>query len=572
MADAMADLIRRDDRGREPGRSSTASAVPVFRDDAETAGLHFIYENDPTPRCRLPETMGGGVGLLDYDGDGLLDVYAVQGGKLPDEPEPTAVAQGDRLFRNRGDGTFADVTAASGLSAMRGGYGHGVAVGDVDNDGHPDVLVTRWRSYALYRNRGDGTFADVTESWGLGGGRDWPTSSAFADLDGDGDLDLYVCHYADWDPRHSNPCPHPDDPRKFIYCGPRVFAAMPDHVFRNDGGRFVDVSEQSGVRAADREGRGLGVVAAHLDDDDRIDLFVANDMSANFLFANRGGFRFEETAAESGVATNADGGYLAGMGVACGDLDGDGRPDLVVTNFYGESTTFYQNLGGGQFVDRTAAVGLSAPSRYLLGFGIAFLDADNDGRLDLATANGHVNDMRPNVPFAMPAQLLMGTPSGRLVDVSRQAGAPWQVPRPGRGLAVGDLDNDGRTDLMLVAEGQPLAYFHNRGPAGHFVTFQLEGAAPGSNRDAVGARLTLTASGHRQVAQRVGGSSFLSAVNGRLHFGLGEATRIESIEVRWPSGHVDRHADLEADTAYLLREGRPRAGLLRGWRRPPSAP
>jgi tetratricopeptide (TPR) repeat protein len=566
LADAMADLIQRDDRGREPGRSLTASAVPVFLDDASTAGLRFTYENDRTPLCRLPETMGGGVGLLDYDGDGLLDVYVVQGGKLPDESEPPAAPQGDRLFRNRGDGTFADVTAAAGLSAMPGGYGHGVTVGDIDNDGRPDLFVARWRSYALYRNRGDGTFADATAAWGLGGGRDWPTSAAFADLDGDGDLDLYVCHYVDWDPEHSAPCPHPDNPRKFTYCGPRGFVAMPDHVFRNDGGRFVDVSEQSGVRAADREGRGLGVVAAHLDDDDRIDLFVANDMSANFLFGNRGGFHFVETGAESGVAASAEGGYQAGMGVACGDLDGDGRLDLAVTNFFGESTTFYQNLGGGQFIDRTAAVGLAAPSRYLLGFGVAFFDADNDGRLDLATANGHVNDLRPNVPFAMPAQLLLGSPSGRLVDVSGRAGSVWEVPRLGRGLAVGDLDNDGLPDLVIVAEGQPLAYFHNRGPAGHFATFQLEGAAPGSNRDAVGARLTITASGHRQVAQRVGGSSFLSANDGRLHFGLGQATRLETIEVRWPSGHVDRYADLEADTGYLLREGQPQAGLLSGWR------
>ncbi|MGP0063923.1 MAG: FG-GAP-like repeat-containing protein [Isosphaeraceae bacterium] len=572
LADAMADLIRRDDRGRSAAQSSTEPAVPVFRDDAPAAGLRFTYENDPTPRCRLPETMGGGVGLLDYDGDGRLDVYAVQGGKLPDEPEPSPAPMGDRLFRNRGDGTFDDVTATAGLSAMRGGYGHGVAVGDIDNDGHPDLLVTRWRSYALYRNRGDGTFADVTEAWGLGGSRDWPTSSAFADLDGDGDLDLYVCHYADWDPRHSAPCPHPDDPRRFTYCGPRVFAAMPDHVFRNEGGRFVDVSDRAGIRGADRDGRGLGVVAAHLDDDDRIDLFVANDMSANFLFANRGGLRFEETGAESGVATNADGGYLAGMGVACGDLDGDGRPDLVVTNFYGESTTFYQNLGGGQFVDRTAAIGLGAASRYLLGFGVAFLDADNDGRLDLATANGHVNDLRPNVPFVMPASLMMGSPSGRLVDVSRRAGAAWEVPRLGRGLALGDLDNDGRLDLVIVAEGQPMAYFHNQGPAGHFVTFQLEGTAPGSNRDAVGARLSLTASGHRQVSQRVGGSSFLSANDGRLHFGLGTATRIETIEVRWPSGHVDRYDGLEADTGYYLREGQPQAAPLRGWQRTVSPP
>ncbi len=289
--------------------------------------------------------MGGGVGLIDYDGDGWLDVYAVQGGRLPDEPEPPASPQRDRLFRNRGDGTFEDVTAASGLSAMPGGYGHGVTVGDIDNDGHADLFVTRWRSYALYRNRGDGTFEDATGSWGLGGSRDWPTSSALADLDGDGDLDLYVCHYSTWNPQ-SPPCAHATKPGAYSYCGPLSFAAMPDHVFRNEGGRFVDVSEQSGVRAADREGRGLGVLAAHLDDDDRIDLFVANDRTANFLFRNRGDLRFEETGAESGVASNAEGNYLAGMGVACGDLDGDGLLDLAVTNFYGEFDHLLPESGG----------------------------------------------------------------------------------------------------------------------------------------------------------------------------------------------------------------------------------
>jgi tetratricopeptide (TPR) repeat protein len=555
MADALADLIPRD--VREGAVAPPNAIVPNFRDDAEPAGLRFIYENDPTPLSRLPESMGGGVALLDYDGDGWLDVYAVQGGKLPNDPNPPPAPQGDRLFRNRGDGTFEDVTASAGLLGFSGGYGHGVTVADFDNDGHPDILVTRWRTYALYRNRGDGTFEDRTAAAGLGGNRDWPASAAFADLDGDGDLDLYVCHYADWDPQRSPLCPHPNDPHKYTYCGPRTFAAMPDHVYRNDGGRFVDVSEAAGIRAADRDGRGLGVVAAHLDDDDRIDLFVANDMSANFLFRNRGGFRFEETAAESGVATSTSGGYLAGMGVACGDLDGDGRLDLAVTNFYGESTTFYRNLGDGQFADRTAAVGLAAPSRYLLGFGAAFLDANDDGRLDLATANGHVNDLSPLLPYAMPAQLLLGEASGRLVDVSRRAGSPWQVPRLGRGLACGDLDNDGRLDLLIVSERAPLAYFHNQGPSGHSITLQLEGHSPRSNRDAVGARVALVAGGRRQVAERIGGSSYLSANDHRLHFGLGNSALVRSIEVQWPSGRVDRYADMSADRFYVLREGTP---------------
>ncbi len=557
VADALADLVSRVHIAR--AGHLDALTIPIFRDDAQAVGLGVIYENDPTPLWRLPESMGGGVGLLDYDGDGWLDVYAVQGGKLPNESPPPPSPQRDRLFRNRGDGTFEDVTASAGLTAFPGGYGHGVAVGDYDNDGWPDLFITRWRSYALYRNRGDGTFEDVTAAANLAGSRDWPTSAVFADLDDDGDLDLYVCHYANWDPQTSPLCTDPSDPHKYSHCGPRTFPAMPDHVFRNDGGRFVDVSDQAGVRAADHDGRGLGIVAAHFDDDERIDLFVANDMSANFLFRNQGGFRFQEIGAEAGVATNAEGGYLAGMGVACGDVDGDGRLDLAVTNFYGESTTFYKNLGAGQFVDHTAAIGLTAPSRYLLGFGAAFFDANNDGWLDLATANGHVNDLRPNVPFAMPAQLLLNAASCRLTEVSRNAGAPWQVPHLGRGLAVGDIDNDGRLDLLIVAEGEPMAYFHNQGPAGHYFMLRLEGTR--SNRDAIGARVTLTAGGRRRFAERFGGGSFLSTSDPRLHFGLGEENRVESLEVRWPSGRVDHFQDLAGDTAYRLREGEPELKL-----------
>jgi tetratricopeptide (TPR) repeat protein len=568
VADWLSDILPRQHGRSLVAATGATASVPLFRDDAKSAGLEFTYHNDVTPKCRMPETMGGGVGLIDYDGDGWLDVYAVQGGVLSDQSPLEPTAQRDRLFRNRGDGTFEDVTVRAGLMAFPGGYGHGVTVGDYDNDGRPDLFVTRWRSYALYHNRGDGTFEDATASAGLSGSRDWPTSSALGDIDGDGDLDLYVCHYSAWDPRTSPPCPFPGKPDRFTYCGPRVFDAMPDHLFRNDGGHFVDVSAEAGVTAADTEGRGLGVVAADFDDDGRTDLFVANDLTANFLFKNRGGWRFQEAGAESGTATNAEGGFLAGMGVACGDLDGDGRLDLAVTNFYGESTTFYKNLGGGQFVDRTAAIGLAAPSRYLLGFGAAFLDANNDGRLDLATANGHVNDLRPNVPFAMPAQLLLGQRGGRLVDVSSVAGEPWSKPRVGRGLAVGDLDNDGRLDLVIVAQGEPLAYFHNSGETGHFVTFLLEGAAPRSNRDAVGARVTITAGGMHQVAERTGGGSFLSANSGRIHFGLADNERIDSVELRWPSGRVDHFTNLRADTAYLLREGQATPSTPAGWRRP----
>jgi enediyne biosynthesis protein E4 len=544
--------------GPRPRR--TALTGPRFRDDAQTTGLHFVLDNGASSIHQLPEMACGGVGLLDYNSDGWFDVYCVQGGPFP--PGHGPLANHDRLFRNTGHGTFEDVSAASGIAAMRGGYGQGVAVGDVDNDGRADLFVTRWRSYALYRNTGNGTFDDVTDRWGLGGHRDWPTSAAFADFDADGDLDLYVCHYAVWDPDHPRLCQRPPE-KAFISCAPYLVKALPDRVYRNDGGRFIDVTAAAGI--ADTDGRGLGVVAADLDLDGKTDLFVANDGTANFLFRNKGGFQFEEVGQTAGVASSAEGGYQAGMGVACGDLDADGKPDLVVTNFYGESTSFYQNLGGGLFADRTAAVGLAAPSRFLLGFGVAFLDADADGWLDLLTVNGHVNDFRPQAAFAMPAQLLLGEECGRLTDISAAAGEPFQTLHLSRGLAVGDLDNDGRVDALVVNQNEPLAFFHNGTQSGHFVTLLLEGST--SNRDGVGARVTIDAGGRRQTATRFGGGSYQSAGDPRLHFGLGAAERVARLEVCWPSGRVDRYEGLAANTGYLLREGGPKPERLKGWKR-----
>jgi hypothetical protein len=266
------------------------------------------------------------------------------------------------------------------------------------------------------------------------------------------------------------------------------------------------------------------------------------------------------------VAANAAGGYQAGMGVACGDLDGDGRLDLAVTNFYGESTTFYQNLGAGQFADSTAAIGLVAPSRHRLGFGTAFLDTNNDGRLDLMTVNGHISDLRPLFPLAMPAQLFLGGERGRLTDVTAYAGPPFQQLHVGRGLAVGDFDNDGRLDAVMVAQNEPLVYFHNQTEAGgHFLAIRLEGVA--SNRDGVGARVTVSADGQRRVAERTGGGSYQSASDPRLHFGLGATERVDWVEVRWPSGRIDRHQGLPTDAAYLIREGASEPEPLNGWSR-----
>ncbi len=572
VADRLADLRGASVSSKEAmAKTSEPSQATrsrlLFVDDAESRGLRFVFASGRTPTCLLPESLSGGVGLIDFDGDGWLDVYCVQGGSLmagtPAGNTP-AVEPGDRLFRNQRDGTFRDVTRQSGIErlAWGRGYGQGVTVGDYDNDGYPDLFITRLLRYDLFRNRGDGTFEDATERQGLAGARENPTSSAFADLDNDGDLDLYVCHYVRWNPDHPTICKN--ESGECFYCDPAKYERAVDHVFRNDRGRFVDVTESAGF--TDPDGHGLGVVAADVDDDNRIDLFVANDGTANYLFRNKGGFHFEDDGLTAGVAGSAQGGYQAGMGVAAADLDGDGRLDLLVTNLYLEGTTLYHNLGQGMFADRSAASGILHSTRYLLGFGIGIIDATNDGRPDVVITNGNMNDFRPLYPYAMPTRLYEGRAGGRLVDVSDQAGPSWAVRRLGRGLATGDLDNDGRADFLVMGQNEPLAYFHNQTEApGHFVTFRLEGTD--SNRDGVGARVIVSTAKGRQVSQRLGGGSYLSACDGRLMFGLGASTLIQSVEVRWPSGRLDRWTDLTADTGYLIREGdaliKPLAGFSR---------
>ncbi len=358
-------------------------------------------------------------------------------------------------------------------------------------------------------------------------------------------------------------CGYPGNPgRGYTYCDPGSFPALPDHVFRNDSGRFVDVTKEAGFTDAD--GRGLGVLAADLDDDGKIDLFVTNDTTANYFFQNQGGFRFVEKAMECGLATGSSGGYMAGMGIACGDFDGDGRLDVAVTNFINQSTTLYHNHGGGFFSDRSIETGLAVATRVVLGFGISAIDANNDGLLDLVQANGHVGDFRPGVPYAMRPKLFLGNPAGKFVDVSARAGPPWQTLRLGRGLVVGDVDNDGRSDVLIVSLNDPVALLHNEtNPRDHFLTLSLEGTT--SNRDAVGAKVVVTAAGRTQTSTRYGGGSYLSARDPRLHFGLGPAKTVDRVEVTWPSGKHNGYEKLPADTGYLLREGDVQPQPLRGF-------
>jgi len=406
----------------------------------------------------------------------------------------------------------------------------------------------------------------VTDTWGLGGDRGRRCGGAFADFASAGDLDLYVCHYVVWDAGNPRLCRNAATGR-YMSCNPTTCAARPDHLFRNDGGKFVDVSDSAGISAADTEGRGLGVIAADFDDDGLTDIFVANDKSANFLFRNLGGMKFEEIAQVAGVAAGADGSYQAGMGVACGDYDNDGRMDIAVTNYYGESTTLYRNVGGMVFTDMTTATGLAAATRLRLGFGSAFADFDADGRLDLLSANGHTDDMG-DVPYAMPAQLLMGTPSGRWRDATGEfPHSPLAVPRLGRGLVVGDLDGDGLVDALLLPQNEPMVFLKNATVTqNRNVSVRLTGTR--SNRDGVGARIRLKTERGDRLGQRFGGGSYQSASDPFVRFGVPKGDSARSLEVLWPSGTVDRIDGPFPDRPFRIVEGTRRAEPIE----PPNRP
>ncbi|MEI7920600.1 MAG: FG-GAP-like repeat-containing protein [Planctomycetota bacterium] len=525
---------------------------PVFHDDSKTSKLNFTFNNGETTIRQMPVALSGGIAIFDFDNDGWQDLFVIQGGSFPYSSKEALISPGDRLFRNLHNGDFEDVTSKSGLPIYSTGYSHGVAIGDINNDGFSDIFITRFGSYLLYINLGNGTFRNATANWNLDGFRDWPTSAAFADLDNDGDLDLYVCHYVVWDELNPRLCRN-GQTLSYMSCNPTTCKARSDHLFRNDQGKFIDISDSSGITQSDFDGRGLGVIASDLDKDGLMDLFIANDKSANFLFHNKGNMKFEEVAQISGLAGSAEGSYQAGMGVACGDYDKDGDMDLAVTNYYGESTTLYQNLGGLVFSDRTSVSGLAAASRLRLGFGIAFSDFNNDGLLDLFTANGHTDDMR-DVPYKMPAQLLLGQANGRWFDTSNTIGEPLSIPHLGRGLAVGDMDNDGFMDGILLPQNEPVVYFHNiTKNKNHWITLKLIGLK--SNHDGVGCKVTLNTKEGIQFSEHFGGGSYQSSSDQRIHFGFMEDVKPDLLEIRWPSGTLDRINSPSYDTVLEIIEG-----------------
>jgi hypothetical protein len=507
-----------------------------FEEVSARWGLAFRHHHGGSGRRYMVETVVGGVALFDYDGDGDVDVLFVDGGPLPGY---AGEAPRSRLYRNEGGGRFADVTDASGIVVA--GYGAGATAGDVDGDGDLDLYVTAFGRDQLLRNQGDGTFADVTAAAGLGEAA-WGASAAFADLDRDADLDLYVANYVDYAVERHQPC---HILGYEVYCNPQAYPGAPDVYYRNRGdGTFEDATAASGLAEA-TPGPGLGVVASDLDDDGWPDLYVANDSTANYLYLNRHG-RFEEVALLAGVAYGDLGRPEAGMGVACGDVDGDGRFDLVVTNFELETNALYRNLGGGLFADARFAANIAESSFLVLAFGVDLADFDQDGDLDLAIANGHIHDNAAEIPpggrYAQPNQLLENL-GGRFQEV---ASSGLDVVRVSRGLATGDLDGDGDLDLAIVDSNDLAEVYANRAADGGGGFLLVDLASPGGNRFGVGARLTLEAAGrtaHREV--RTAGS-YLSQNALTAHFGLGAAERAR-LDVAWPDGRRQRLLDVPAD-------------------------
>lgn len=523
--------------------STAASGEIRFEDVAERSGIDFRFHDGSRGRRDLPEIMGGGLALFDADGDGRPDVFLCQGG--PIGPESPGGDPPCRLFLNRGGGRFQDVTAIAGLPGPS--FAMGAAAGDYDGDGRTDLFVSGWRGQRLYRNLGSGRFEDVTADAGLSSSS-WSTGAAWADLDGDGDLDLYVAGYVDYDPALAPYCAAPDGARD--YCAPEDFEPQPDRLYRNDGGRFCDASAEAGLpKAAER---GLGVLIADLDGDRRPDVFVANDGGRCRLLANRGGLRFEDVAETSGVARDGRGRPLAGMGVARADLDGDGLPDLAVTNFLGRSTIGFRALDGGGFADESERLGLAQATRRVLGFGIVASDFDGDGREDLLQVDGHVLDRaRLGTPFAMPPVLLQGG-AGGFADVSDRAGGWFKRPTLGRGLAVGDVDGDGRPDLAATALDAPFALLLNRSRGETFVSLDL---VDRRGLPAFGARVRARVGGREVVRDLIGGGSYLSSSPPRLTIGLGDAAEVESVEVAWPWGGIETWRRIGPGPTIRLVEG-----------------
>jgi hypothetical protein len=539
---------------------STPSAVsaPVagrFVDITEKAGIHFLHQAPRTTRKYLIETMGSGVALFDCDNDGRLDLYLVNGAPFSDPepkgsiPQKTGPEYWNRMYRQRPDGTFEDITEKSGLEGV--GYDMGVAVADYDIDGYEDVFVTGYGGNRLYHNNGDCTFTDVTDKAGVGGSG-WSTSAAWVDLDNDGLLDLVVLRYVQWDWNDVWCGEHREGYRNF--CHPDIFQAIPMLVYHNDGhGHFTEVSHKLGL---DKPAKALGIAIADYDRDGRIDLYIANDSMQEFLFHQKTDGSFEEIGLESEVAVNSEGQTYAGMGVDFADYDNDGWPDIVVTDLANQRYAVYHNNRDGTFDYASNANGIGAMTLLHSGWSLRFMDYDNDGWKDLLIAQGHDLDnieiVSPQLHYREPMMLARNT-GRKFVDVSSISGDIFKRAWVGRGLAIGDLDNDGRIDAVVTTNGGPAYILHNETATGnHWITLHLTGHK--SNRDGIGAVVKLTTAQGSQWVTVTTSSGYLSASDPRVHFGLGSSAVANTIEIHWPSGIVQTLTNVEGDRQVQVDE------------------
>ena len=534
------------------------AGLPWFEDVTGPAGIRFQHFDSTTEKNTILETMGSGIAWIDYDQDGWLDLFCVQDNALPSSaPDPTKT---HKLYRNNGNGTFSDVTEQVGLNKY--GYGQGCAVGDFNNDGFDDLVVTYFGSISLFENRPDGKggrrFEDVTAPAHLKNPH-WGTSCGWADLDGDGFLDLYVCNYVVVDLPNYVPCEN-TNLRKYYICPPTLFPKVAHKLFRNNGdGTFLDVSDSSGLSAAP-PGGGLAVMLIDLDGDGRVDIYVANDLGPAYVLKNEGGFKFSEKGLLSGAGLDRNGRFIAGMGIAAGNIDGSGRPSLFVSNYQDEPTMVFLNRGKMAFKEWSHPSGIGPPTTKTLGFGIDLFDADLDGNLDLVQANGHVyrNAMEiSGFPQTQNAQLFLGDGKARFRDVTDTSGPYFREKLIGRGLASADFNNDGLPDLAISHNSGPVRLLRNATlTENKSLRLELVGDGKKSNRNAIGAQVEIDSGGRKQVRWIHGGGSYLSASDRRLLIGLGSAGKADRVTVKWPSGEQQEYRDLAAGRGWRLIQGK----------------
>jgi len=539
-----------------------SAATPIrFRDATEAGGIRFIHTDGGSGRRHIVETVTCGLGLIDYDGDGHLDIFFLNGGPLPGGPKPDRPPT-NALYRNNRDGTFTDVTARSGVGIP--GYAMGCAVADYDNDGDEDIFITNYGAHRLLRNNGDGTFTDVTDQAGLAKASFGPTccgaGCAFLDYDRDGQVDLFVGNYLEFDVAKAQPCLHASVP---VYCSPRTYPMVANRLYRNHGdGTFRDASDSSGIGRY--KGYAMGLVCSDFDGDGWTDIYVGNDVMENFLFRNKRDGTFEEIGLVSGVAVDQYGEPQGTMGSNAGDYDGDGRFDIIVTDYQNQVNTLYRNLGTQhgslQFQDVTVETGAGTGSRPLVTWGCGFVDFDNDGVRELFAAAGHLQDTVEQYDGSTTYKqrsLLLAQRNGRFVDITAESGGALLRLESSRGAVFGDLNNDGKTDIVLLnARARPTVMINETATQNHWVRLKLVGTK--SNRSAVGAVARLTAGGRTQVDEVRAGRGYQSAEDLRLHFGLGTNSVVDRLEVSWPSGGTNTWTNLVADRILRLTEGEAR--------------